>query len=549
MPASPLGPELWNHTTIQYSASPDVPADPLTADITPPANPGGGVSPSCSETAAAWDLCRLHNQSAPIAAVDLGPLENALLTTTSDPTQYRRHMSRASVSSMIQSPQGSWPVGNDSSLGSPMASPVSSPVAKQERFLLYHYMHRVVHLFSVIDNAKTPWKTIHLPRVLQCVGELSIAGSTSRIRDALTRTVLSISAFSISNDCKARSCAEEASQWEDSATRFRGDAIGLLKQAVEADLYSSVRPRYKEFLATMLSMITINVMSGETSTCGVHLDGAEQLIKHMSIRKRRFSKEAKSLHRIYYYLRVIYESTAAIETPMSASSVQDNPAIEMDTYEFIYGLPQRLLILLKETIELISLVDDARGKSGSSFIPEELSISCDELERNILDWPLEEQLVRCQSLHAEINSKIIYHQTRSFYHALVIYFSQNIRLLSYRYLRQYIETVLESIEAIENIKTQTNTLAAPLFWPAFIAATEAFDKAHQERFRTWHNAVEVYGFAAARTGIEVVNQIWKQGPSSNKSPMSDFTPKPILLADKAAISSTAKILSPENTGY
>ncbi|KAF2967005.1 hypothetical protein GQX73_g6597 [Xylaria multiplex] len=468
MPASPLDPELWNHTAIQYSGSPDVPADAITAGITPPANPGGGVSPSCSETAAAWDLCRLHHQSAPVVAVDLEPLENVLLTNTSDSAQYRCHMSRASVSSMIQSPQGSWPTGNESCLGSPMATPVSSPVTKQERFLLYHYMHRVVHLFSVIDNAKTPWKTIHLPRALQCIGELSIAGSTSRIRDALTRTLLSISAFSLSNDCKARSRIEEASQWEDSATRFRGDAIGLLKQAVETDLYSGVRPRYKEFLATMLSMITINVMSGETSTCGVHLDGAEQLIKHMSIRKRRFSKKAKSLHRIYYYLRVIYESTAwarqnsssrfstllslrggsdpdsidvfyhdscsVIETPMSASSIHDNPAIEMDTYEFIYGLPQRLLILLKETIELIGLVDDARGKSGSSFIPEELSISCDELERNIF---------------------------------------------------------LESIEAIENIKTQTNTLAAPLFWPAFIAATEAFDKAHQERFRTWHNAVEV----------------------------------------------------------
>ncbi|GAW16856.1 hypothetical protein ANO14919_063000 [Xylariales sp. No.14919] len=556
MPASSLNTGLWNQTAIQYPASPDVSTDAITTGVTPPVNAGSNFSPSCSETAAAWDLCRLHNQNT-LVVEGLEPLEDAPPTAANDSFRYRSYVPDASVSSMISSPPGSWPVGNDSPLGVPMAVPVSSPMAKQERFLLHHYMHRVVNIFCVIDNAKSPWKTIHLPRVLQSVGELSIAGSTSRIRDALTRALLSISAFYMSNDHKARLCAEEARQWEDSATRLRGDAIGLLKQAMETDLYSGVRPRYKEFLATMLSMITINVMSGETSPCAVHLDGAEQLIKHMSSRKGKFSKKARSLHRIYYYLRVIYESTAwarhssssrfstllslrdgsdpdsvdvfchdqcgATESPMLASPVlEGNSEVEMDTYEFIYGIPQKLLILLKETIELIGLVDDARGKSGSSFIPEELSISCDELERNILDWPLEEQLIRCRSLHAEISSKIIYHQTRAFYHALVIYFSQNIRLLSYRYLRQYIEAVLESIEAIETIKTQTKILAAPLFWPAFIASTEAFEKSHQERFRAWHKTVEVYGIAAARTGIQVVNQIWKQGPSSSKKPMSSW---------------------------
>ncbi|KAJ2988737.1 hypothetical protein NUW58_g3825 [Xylaria curta] len=555
VPAGPLDTELWDYTALHYSASPDAPIDAIATGITPLVSAGGSVSPSCSETAAAWDLCRLHNQGTPVAA-NLQPLDNTPLAATDNPTQYRRRMSNASVSSMVSSPLGSCPVGNDSPLNFPLTTPASSPMAKRERFLLYHYMNRVVNLFCVIDNARSPWKTIHLTRVLQSAGELSIAGSTSRTRDALTKALLSISAFYMSNDYKARRLAEEARQWEDSATRFRGDAIGLLKQAVETDLYSGVRPRYKEFLATMLSMITINVMSGDTSTCGVHLDGAEQLIIHMSSRKRKFSKKAQSLHRIYYYLRAIYESTTwrrhntssrfstllnlredsdpdsinvyyrdphgAIESPTSVASIEGSPVVEMDTYESIYGIPQGLLILLRKTIELIGLVDDARGKSESSFIPEELSVSCDELERNILDWPLEEQLARCQSLHAEISSKIIYHQTRAFYHALVIYFSQNIRLLSYRYLHQYIEAVLESIEAIENIKTQTKILAAPLFWPAFITATEAFEKNHQERFKTWHNTVEVYGIAAARTGIQVVDQIWKQGPCSSKRPMSSW---------------------------
>ncbi|KAI0867757.1 fungal-specific transcription factor domain-containing protein [Hypoxylon argillaceum] len=542
----------WDRTIAQDPTSPYISADAVTRGMTPLANSYNGASPTCFGTA-------LHSESRPVTR-EFEHYHNITLTSHSNPAAVGCHIADTSaLSLMVSSPIGSWHA-SDGSLSFPVAAPMPSLVAEQERFLLYHYTHKVVNLFCVIDNAKSPWKTIHLTRVLkrilQSEGEFSIVGSTSRIRVALRKALLSISAFYMSNDYIARGHRGEARQWEDAATRFRGDAIGLLKGAMETDLYSGARPRYKEFLATMLSMISINVMSGETSTCGVHLDGAEQLIMHMSSRKKRFSNKARSLHRIYYYLRVIYESTAwarhstsarfstlpslqdssdpdsidvfrnpsceGVGASTSASPIEVHPLADLDSYEFIYGIPQTLLTLLKETIELIELVDNSRGNSESSFIPEELSISCDELEQNILDWPLEEHLDRCRLLQAGVSSQIIYHQTRAFYHALVIYFSQNIRLLSYRYLRQYIEAVLESIEAIEAIKTQNKILASPLFWPAFIAATEAFEDSHQRRFRAWHNAIEVYGIAAVRTGIQVVNEIWKQGPSSSKKFMSSW---------------------------
>ncbi|KAJ5272982.1 hypothetical protein N7478_008107 [Penicillium angulare] len=69
----------------------------------------------------------------------------------------------------------------------------------------------------------------------------------------------------------------------------------------------------------MLSMVTINVMSGDTSTCSVHLDGAEKLISHMNIQKSIFSRRTKSLHRIYLHLRVVYESTAVRTTRIGVS--------------------------------------------------------------------------------------------------------------------------------------------------------------------------------------------------------------------------------------
>lgn len=134
-----------------------------------------------------------------------------------------------------------------------------------EQFLMYHYIHRVVRLFCVIDNDKSPWKTIHLPRALQSTGQLHVEGASTRIRDALRNALLSISAFYLANDSRSRMCTDEGARWTAEATRFRGKAIRLLKDAVNNDFQGSP-PKYKEFLATMLSMISINVSTHPNSS-------------------------------------------------------------------------------------------------------------------------------------------------------------------------------------------------------------------------------------------------------------------------------------------
>lgn len=143
--------------------------------------------------------------------------------------------------------------------GRVIQNPSPSSLPEQEQFLMYHYSHRVVNLFCVIDNKKSPWKTIHLPRALQSIGQLTVTGSSSTIRDALRNALLSISAFYLSNDSKKNLCVDEATRWARKATMLRGKAIELLKDAIENDINDKSAPKYKEFLATMLSMITINV--------------------------------------------------------------------------------------------------------------------------------------------------------------------------------------------------------------------------------------------------------------------------------------------------
>lgn len=543
-----------------------------------------GLSNETSDAEAAWNLCNLHEQRFDVEFPhdqDFFPA-NTTVSVPSDtiPTLHFSPSSAAHEVSLNTPNFHFTEVQNEDPTSKPhhdwalvRSIPDISVISPQEQFLMSHYSNRVVNLFCVIDNAKSPWKTIHLPRVLQCVGELSLGATTTRIRNALRKSLLSISAFCLSNDHRTNNRSTEAEKWSIAASRYRCDAIGLLKYAVETDLYADNRPKYIEFLSTMLSMVTINVcelpfalsllidiltnvfqvMSGDTSTCSVHLDGAEKLISHMNIRKSIFSRKAKSLHRIYLYLRVIYESTVVrpmrigvsrfspslgchktfgpqpvVRSPhfpiedeempsstipmMGDMGMDDSPLPGLSSYECIYGIPQCLLLLLKESIEVIDEVTLHRTNSDTTDIPEPLVQICDDLEQKIMDWPLEERLNLREDFRTEISATIIYHQTRAFINALIIFFSQGVRLMSHRYLRQYVQKVLESIEAIEQIKAETKVLAAPLFWPAFMGATEAFEPTHQERFRRWYARVEIYGIEAARTGIKVVHEVWRQGP-------------------------------------
>lgn len=288
-------------------------------------------------------------------------------------------------------------------------------------------------------------------------------------------------------------------------------------------------------------------MSGDTSTCGIHLDGAFRFMNHVRNSKSKYSSKARSLHRIYFYLRVIYDSTACrnpdkstlspaspevdFGTALSVSLIdkesEDDPATSVlshvtaprasvGEYECVYGVPQSLLILLARTTDLIDQVESCRTSIGA--LTQNLEELCDELESDIIDWKPGTSVKTSKSPSAEV----IEQNTTAFHNALVIYFAQHIRLIRYSYLRTHIETVLNSIEAIEKIKTDSGSSSAPLYWPAFIAGSEAFDAGFQQRFREWYVQVETYRLASVRSGIDVLKQVWKEGPATGNRTTSQW---------------------------
>ena len=209
----------------------------------------------CGDDTHVDDLHDAHGRRS-VTGVDVLVLDTMLTTETSPTSSCTTKPPSARTLGVVDVYQA---VGNDwlDAGGSSASSPRSG--LDLDRFLMRHYAERVCHLFCVIDTIKSPWKTIHLPRALQSMGELSVTGETTMVRSALCNALLSISAWYLSNDHQRHQNRELGKRWAGVAAEYGYNAIAMLKRAVESDMYSSPKPKYKEFLASMLSMVTINV--------------------------------------------------------------------------------------------------------------------------------------------------------------------------------------------------------------------------------------------------------------------------------------------------
>jgi arginine metabolism regulation protein II len=281
-------------------------------------------------------------------------------------------------------------------------------------------------------------------------------------------------------------------------------------------------------------------MSGDISSCGLHLQAAAKLIMETAKSKTHYSTRSAALHRIYFYLSTIYDSTA-MPVPGSSAKAQETSNVESPLsddcaaidgleitispragfyntkhkggYESIYAIPKDLLVFLAQTTELINLTSEARERSGTTHIPFTLVQRCDELEMRIMDWQTDP--IPADATSSPIaNPSIIYNMTHAFHKAIIIFFAQNIRLMGHRYLRHYVEDVIDSIEEVERIKVECQVSASPLYWPAFIAASEAFDLRLQDRFKNWYAQVEPNAIGSMNTGISLLHHVWTEGPST-----------------------------------
>lgn len=283
----------------------------------------------------------------------------------------------------------------------------------------------------------------------------------------------------------------------------------------------------------MLSIVTIDVVSGDTRTCKIHLDGCQSLIKARTHFGTGQSARSKALHRIFFYLRVMQiaasYSIAPVSTDNSAQPgetwpdaldflFEPPPSYEGDldtaSYELIYGFPQSLLVLIFRTCLLLqrsrsmaSIMDDGSGNTTML----NYMLSCDQLENDILDWPVDEVVSQVsQAGMDDANHCILVHHIKAFYQAVIIFFCRHIRFMHPKLLRPYVEKVYSHLGKIEEIKKTHRIDSGPILWPAFVAGEQATSANLRSQIIQWFETTERDGIGTATVTRKALEEAWKQ---------------------------------------
>ncbi|KAM5347496.1 hypothetical protein ACJ41O_010501 [Fusarium nematophilum] len=377
------------------------------------------------------------------------------------------------------------------------------------RHLLRNYVENVLPIFSPLDQTDvlgSPWRNFHLSRALQCSIELEILGTAPPSRRALLQTILTISAYNLRN---IHSSDQATSQmWSHVASNYKCEALKLLETCVGesyADLTDSV---YNELLAAMLCMVTIDVISGDTSTSEIHLRASETLIRARIVRCGISDCAiTKGLYVIFLYLRTMQEATKLLcdgpqQSPRSVSGVingaqapkdiaeimfsqQPDKDFEPGSIETIYGIPRSLLFLLRKATRVLRTIDQDTGSEENSTSPPSQS-DIGYLEDEILEWPVEQVTARMDAAPVSVENRLVMqHYTRALHQALIIFYSRKAQNMHRRHVQPYVHEVIRHLEKVEDIKERYGLRTGNIPWPAFVAGSQAMGEGTQDRFSRW----------------------------------------------------------------
>ncbi|EXJ76879.1 hypothetical protein A1O3_10524 [Capronia epimyces CBS 606.96] len=176
------------------------------------------------------------------------------------------------------------------------------------RLLLDRYQHTLVPYFVPVRiRAKSPWETLHIPKVHETLGEVMVRGDGGNARLALTFAVLGASAFHL-DILRPRTNAVAGPLWRVLGDRYRVRAKSRLKSCLRNISSGKKEEDYKDVLVALLSMVTISVVSGEMDEAYAYLRDIERLIALYGVDKIRKSVGVRMLHSTFLYLRTLQAS-------------------------------------------------------------------------------------------------------------------------------------------------------------------------------------------------------------------------------------------------
>jgi arginine metabolism regulation protein II len=462
-----------------------------------------------------------------------------------------------------------------------------SPYLPRElRFLLHHYDSHVVDSLSVIPLAhEAPWRRLHLASALRAYSELDVLQKSGFARVSLLYSLLSMTCFHLTSmyahasedmplhpaegQVAAVSMAN-ARQWQEKGQRFRGIARIAFQKQLKAEEFSG--KNYKELLMAALTLVCVGIVAGDSWDARLYIRHCQSIIRRGRQTKRRFSGKALKLHRMFTFVEIMEHSTFCHSRDVYVDVLKSNNTSASDltlikaelpdeqagvgilaTIESLeapimpqatvsenaellelYGTPEKLLLLLNSTTNLIRKIDAYCAVFDGSrlIIPDSLQNEAAALENSICastaEW--ESFLEPCPFIgddddmlafgeagySVETNNKseaagvIAKYMRMALQHALLVYFFREVRRTHPQVLQHYVRKVVACLERHQSAKARFFPFqkVGTIVWPSFIVACEALDMDLRGRAVRCIRHAGTVGFRNGETAEAVAREVW-----------------------------------------
>lgn len=198
----------------------------------------------------------------------------------------------------------------------------------ESRYLLDHYIKSVCPIMTVIAHPQSPWKSIHIPKVIVAIGDLVATGKTSSARNALLNAILAVSAFHLQREFTLNSDAQK--HYLNFGLKLKSEAYDWLTESLTADLG---KQKYKDVVASVLTMVSIDIIRGSMEDCPIHLAACQSIVKMRYRTRSKMSQRALVLHRISGFMTLMQGATALDPTSTQALGHTDLAKDDYDTAE------------------------------------------------------------------------------------------------------------------------------------------------------------------------------------------------------------------------
>ncbi|CAG9983154.1 unnamed protein product [Clonostachys byssicola] len=379
--------------------------------------------------------------------------------------------------------------------------------------LLHHYIINLADLLQAVHHPQNPYRQLYAPAALESVSGTALStpasfSPKSIINTAIYHSILAASAFHMwqSNPLQ-RAFHHVASQHRQKALFFLQTALDTMRPGAE----------YRLLLIAMLSLVTVDVMSGAEADFTVHLHATLQLR-----RSRRHwkvvSPATQQLNEISEFLTLLARTLSFHpSSPLWCADHGDGKGNGNDDVPlaqgsnqclgYMYGITITIANAIKETCRLAETITCIEERQNEA-LPEWLRQACEDLGDLLLSWTLDEAEVN--SIANEEMRAVFKHHAHAWHHAALIYYCRRVQKVPSSELSEEASIVAEHMHAVETLKATSRSeqasRMAPITWPAFIASCDAIDR---DVWMDWWERVKHYKIANIPRQYDVVRELWE----------------------------------------